>query len=803
MRKRFLCIMLSAVLLFSSCEKEIPTETTTIPTETSTDETTEETTTAPSETTTVTTTEKTTTTTVTTVTEEAEDYKKDWIKPTVLDEKISFTAENHVYEEKIFYELWESFDFDFTQSGDMYEMAKGYDVSEYEKYPAEKNTALGHQHLNQWLTFYYTGTAEADWLCVANYVAEGFSPGGVYTRIVLVKNNEIVREVCGAEMNLASLKFLHGDIFVQEYFSLHKLNLETGELKTITRLGYNSILCTDEKYIVFGGMRSEDWKEIVIVYNRETEAVTETDIVIYDSYIRTPCRINGDTIEYFDFNDNKAKICDIRTGKSHADENLYFYEGVENDEYIFSCVEDPKAGASHANGVKITRKSDGKTKIFDISIPLGSEPVMRGDWCVFTDGYPARLITVNFETEEICKGEFEGIYNIDYCPVSDKFYVHDHEEKYTIELRLPAEKIKPVILEEKLSYTEKYSVDIEVEKQLWKLCDYDYTKDESTYPIAAKQEFICNEFPEIANTTLGHQYLYMNLDYTFLGTEEADWICIARYMNDVAIPSFIYSEIVLVKDNTVVRQVWETEGPSPVGIHVSCGEVFMVTYGGIYSLDIETGEAVMLMGENYGAVVHIDENYIVYGESNIRIYDRRTGEVTETGINYSTYASPSYTLRFNDNKLEYMDKDTEKNMVYDIATGEIYEAESVELCEVAENGNYMVRPVQKGSDDRYTEIIITRKSDGLAKKYDVSEIAAALGAENNKLSFMSNGVLFSGDYILIHGEYQNWYALNFETDESAIGDIGFSSNLIYSPDHDLYYKSDREVVGVIEPVFPF
>ena len=798
MKKRFLSIMLAVVLFFSSCEKEIPTETTTSTTETSTAVTTSETTTVPSETTTVTTTEKTTTTAVTTVTEEAVDYKKDWIKPTVLDEKISFTAENYVDEEKLFYELWGSFDYDFTKSGHAYEIASEYENQVRDQYPVEKNTALGHKYLEQWLDFYYIGTDEADWICVAKYVCMGFSPGGVYARIVLVKDNEIVREVCEGEMNLPSLSFIDDDIFVKDFMGLYKLNLDTGELKSIYSSYYSGILAYDERYLVYGG------DDIVIIYNRETGEVTETDIKIEamlfdDRHIR----ITENSIEYYSHYAEKGMVYNLETGEIHEDESLVFDITAENEEYIFSYERDPDGTVG---GVKITRKSDGKTKIFDIFIPLGSESVMRGDWCVFTDGYPTRLIAVNFENEEICKGQYEGIYNIDYCPLSDKFYVHDHEENYTIELRFPAETIKPVILEEKLTCTEKYSADIEVEKQLWRLCDYDYTKDESTYPIAAEQGFICNEFPEIADTTLGHQYLYMNLDYTFLGTEEADWICIARYMNDVAIPSFIYSEIVLVKDNTVVRQVWETEGPSPVGIHVSCGEVFMVTYGGFYRLDIETGEAVMLMDENYGAVVHIDENYIVYGESNIQIYNRRTGEVTETGINYSTYASPSYTLRFNNNKLEYIDKDTEKGMLYDLETGEIYENESLEFYnyKYVENDSYIVHPVQKGSDDRYTEIIITRKSDGLAKKYDVSEIAEVMGAENNNLRFLGDiDVLFSEEWILIHGEYLSWYALNFETDEAAIGDICFSSNLIYSPDHNLYYKSDREVIGVIEPVFPF
>ncbi len=434
MKKRLSALALAATLLLSSCNNQTQQTTTTIETTTAVT-TTVQTTTTPK----VTTTAKTTvSTTAETTAPPVEDYKKDWIKPAILDEQIICTAEKHVDEEKLFYELWESFDLDFTKSGEIYEMAKGYDVSDFEKYPVEKNTALGHQHLNQWLDFYYIGTDEADWICVANYVAEGFSPGGVYTRIVLVKDNEIVREVCETGMNLAHLEFLHGDIFVRDFFSLYKLDIETGEFKNIYNSFYSSILCADERYIVFSGMRSEDWREVVVVYNRKTESLTETDIVIYDSYIGVSSRINGDTIEYFDFNDNKAKICDIETGEIRVDESLDFHEELENNEYIFSSVEEPEAGDSYANGVKITRKSDGETKIFDINLPLYSEPVMRGNWCVFIGDYHDYLFAVNFETEETCMSKYQNSCYINYNPIADEFYVNDSDKTYTIELKFPA-----------------------------------------------------------------------------------------------------------------------------------------------------------------------------------------------------------------------------------------------------------------------------------------------------------------------------------------------------------------------------
>ncbi len=429
MKKRLLTLALAAALLLSSCNNQTQQTTTTIETTTAVT-TTSQTTTTPK----VTTTAKTTvSTTAETTAPPVEDYKKDWIKPAILDEQIICTAEKHVDEEKLFYELWESFDLDFTKSGEIYEMAKGYDVSDFEKYPVEKNTALGHQHLNQWLDFYYIGTDEADWICVANYVAEGFSPGGVYTRIVLVKDNEIVREVCETGMNLAHLEFLHGDIFVRDFFSLYKLDIETGEFKNIYNSFYSSILCADERYIVYG----EDAK--VIIYNRETEEITDTDIKIeYMLFGNHHMRIKEDCIEYYSHYAQKGMVYDLETSEIHEDESLVFSYSAENDEYIFSSVEVPKAGDGYASGLKITRKSDSETKIFDLTIPVYSVPVMRGNWCVFIGDYHDYLFAVNFETEETCMSKYQNSCYINYNPIADEFYVNDSDKTYMLELKFPA-----------------------------------------------------------------------------------------------------------------------------------------------------------------------------------------------------------------------------------------------------------------------------------------------------------------------------------------------------------------------------
>lgn len=235
----------------------------------------------------------------------------------------------------------------------------------------------------------------------------------------------------------------------------------------------------------------------------------------------------------------------------------------------------------------------------------------------------------------------------------------------------------PVNTTEEISYDKEYPIDSIIEKQLWERCTFDFTKDETIYPYSVEQECTYNEFIEIKNKELGHQYLYLHLDYTFIGNEEADWICTANYMSDAAIPSLIYSEIVLIKDNEVIRQVCDMYRMHIVGIYVSHGEVFVHTFGGLYSLDLNTGETKFLVGDNYGELVHIDENYIIFGESNIQIYNRNTGEIAETGINHSTYRMESYKIRLNENRLEYVDMTTGKGMVYDIETGVIYEDNSL------------------------------------------------------------------------------------------------------------------------------
>ena len=356
---------------------------------------------------------------------------------------------------------------------------------------------------------------------------------------------------------------------------------------------------------------------------------------------------------------------------------------------------------------------------------------------------------------------------------------------------------RPTLLAEKISYKAENIVDKEkIERALWEHCDYDYTKANS-YSLAVEQEFVYPSPADIKKKELGHQYLYLSTDYKYIGTEQTDWLCIVNYQTDVVVPSLLYSEIVLIKDNEITERIYKYENSRINDVIFSEGEYFMTTIVGLYKLHPEIKTAKPLISDSYGRIIHIDGGFIIYGGENVWIYNRKTGEITKTDINYSTYGSRNYEIRFRENRLEYVDKDTEKGMVYDLETGGIYEDESLEFYNYAENDEYIVVP--DINDYEYSAITVTRKSDGLSKTFDVSEIAEKTGYKSG-FEFVGEWVAFSENRIFLYPQNANcWYALNFETEEAAICDFTGYDFLYYSSEADCFYSDTRELTAVIKP----
>ena len=358
------------------------------------------------------------------------------------------------------------------------------------------------------------------------------------------------------------------------------------------------------------------------------------------------------------------------------------------------------------------------------------------------------------------------------------------------------ESSRPTLLAEKIGYTTENTVDKEkIEKELWKHCGYDYTKADS-YPLAVEQEFIYSSHADMKKNELGHQYLYLSTDYKYIGTNRNDWLCIANYQTDVTVPSLLYSEIVLIKNNKITEWIYECENSRINDVIFSNGEYFMTTIGGLYELHPETKTAQLLISDSYGKIIHIDKNIVIFGGEKVWIYNRKTGEIAGTGINYSAYGSPDYEIRFRENRLEYVDKDTEKGMVYDLETREIYEGKSLEFYDYAENDKYIVVPEIK--DYKYSEITVTRKSDGFSKTFDVSEITEKTGCKNG-LEFVGKWTAFSENRIFLYPQNAGcWYALNFETEEAALCDFAGYDFLYYSSEADCFYSDTRGLTAVIK-----
>lgn len=349
--------------------------------------------------------------------------------------------------------------------------------------------------------------------------------------------------------------------------------------------------------------------------------------------------------------------------------------------------------------------------------------------------------------------------------------------------------IKPLIIDDKIQAELSYEVDVEKLKETIGY-DIDDAIDRFLYgdEIGRYTQYIEKMKSELSEEELAefekrHYLSELSIDLCYLGLPEADWIAAANYGTGYSLGSF-YTRLFYIKNGEIVRELTPFDGWF-YGFTYNSGELFVnICSGGLHKLDFISGELQQLISDVWGAVIYIDEDYIVFGSNMQQLLVRETGEVVDTGINWCGL-EPANTLRVVDNRIEYYwNAPDGKKFSYDIDTRTLTEDDSLDFTSYTINeyrkAKYKVTQLGKPSavsnsshDKNVIAIEVTDNESGETKIYDLSDVA-------DHLHYYDFHV--DGDWLWINDRY----ALNLITDEIA--------EISLSEDYDTMYLEKGFVI---------
>lgn len=186
---------------------------------------------------------------------------------------------------------------------------------------------------------------------------------------------------------------------------------------------------------------------------------------------------------------------------------------------------------------------------------------------------------------------------------------------------------------------------------------------------------LAERFPEeLHKEAVAHNYSYIDFDVLYIGSDYADWLCIATYILNTDMPGIecYYTRLFYVKDGKVTDHILEGDY-NLCSLHYDyTGENFIFATGdGLYSLPRMGGELVKLADTNFFCRVHyISDNYMLYSDRDnvIEVYYFDTGENFMTDI-YFGYQDCT-TQGLTGDTIAYYSYETHRFHSFDIITQE-------------------------------------------------------------------------------------------------------------------------------------
>lgn len=299
----------------------------------------------------------------------------------------------------------------------------------------------------------------------------------------------------------------------------------------------------------------------------------------------------------------------------------------------------------------------------------------------------------------------------------------------------------------------------------------------------------------------------MSIISCFLGLPEADWIICAGY-SMYGVQGEDYARFFYVKDGEIVREL------PPAAAWVSWmfydnGELFVSRIdGGLYEMDLESGEMTHIIPDGWGIVSYFDEDYIVFGNSMQKLYIRETGELIETGVNWCGL-DPLYTFRVKGERIEFIKTHAygteEEKYVYDITKRTLEKDDSLifEQYEASTHRN-----------SRYKALIYSCMKNDYMGSIDYGRTGAVkvidLETDTAKVYNFENMGDLHCYYFYIDGDWlwlNDRYAVNLLTDEIAKSSLSVDYSLnpeyrtaaLWDYESDLYATYKNYYAEIIYP----
>ena len=354
-----------------------------------------------------------------------------------------------------------------------------------------------------------------------------------------------------------------------------------------------------------------------------------------------------------------------------------------------------------------------------------------------------------------------GLCRVDYSP---------YETERIIEVRKPGKKIE-------LSVNTVLDLDAVTADCTYKLIE-DYESCETwQYMKDWVENSEAEKAAELRDLFRNTDYFgYPDYDIQYIGNDACDYVIRKQFGFADIVQYNSWEMFIFVKDG---RAVGATDIMKRSGLnwYVDGNDLYEVaTTENILHIDLTKLEYDWIpIKEGYATIADINDDWFICGNGPLYAYNRHTGEIINTGMDWNGLYSN--LMRLNGDRIEYTGE-AGTGYWYDIVTGESGEDPGIfntpihfvfENSEYKAHSYYNTTAEPSAGEFDFSRISITRKSDGLTKVFDFNNL---LGGRSGETEGYTLNHLFIGDWFIIRLNNYGRIAVNFETGESAaVNDI--------------------------------
>ena len=755
------------------------------------------------------------------------------VTPVLLTDEPLISVKPEIDAEKIKEQLGYDTPVDITTDCP-YKYALEYAEEQDEEY---KQRLIEQNYSEIYLSYEYLGTDYADWLCTAEYslVQVHSFDYPYYSRIFGVKDGKITETFFEHEGQAYNFERYNGDIFIPVWGKgIYRFDVETGKSElVVNKTDVYMIFSVTDKYILFNDSDCE-----IKIFNRDSGNIHHSHA--WASTMDTHgFAMDGDFLYYRGYVDKVYP--DGSVSRSYSSENPYMEFNMETGEEKISEITEEEYWKLPQNGsgddtddyiisrygyndystppqtITITRKSDGVAKDFCIG-QLEGVNYKRFDYLGMDGEYLyirvnlRDVVVINVETNQAVIADTGNKHDSAYFELDGSTVVvrdlYDSEKVYGVEIGFEPARVEiiPEIVTDDVFLSRHCFVDND---EIINAIGYDTPVDITKHEwyddaVAYSQE-------EWAESSEEHNYSYISLDYCYIGSEKADWLCTANY-------SFVwyvgtayddyYTKVFYIKDGKITEHIAQFEnGVYPMYRYGK--EIFIpVNMDGVYSLNTETNKLKKLFSVSDVCRVNmVNDNFIVFddiADERVRVFNRKTSEIFTSDVYANIQEGQGYNI--NDSLIIYkrVEDGVWRKACMDMNTGEVKPYEGGDSYKYSWHYDDKGRFTQLGYEIIYDEeqrtLSFTPSSGGAERVYRLNGLHQAFSGENGKClrtigmkndkyyaQVFNDRICVDGDYILI---------LDLTTDTIRLADVS-------EMDWDSLYVLDENGLGEVVDVYGY